>query len=248
VGDDGDVPVPHERAATPTGRSARRSFVRGLHRAVPLALGNVAFGLVFGVLSRQVGLSLVEACLMSALVFAGSSQLVAISMWATPVPVFPIVATTLLVNLRHVLMGLTLRPWFARLSAPRAYGSYFFLTDESWALTTVEFGEGHGDAAFMVGAGVVLFASWVASTAVGRATGAAIRDPTTWGLDFAFVAVFLALLTVMARRTERRPILLPWTLAAAVSIVTDRLLPGNWYVLLGAAAGSLALATTRAHE
>jgi 4-azaleucine resistance transporter AzlC len=246
--DDGDVAAARRPGVTPDGAFTGRAFLRGLRRAAPLALGNVAFGLVFGVLSRQAGLTLAEVCLMSALVFAGSSQLVAVSMWATPIPVLPIVATTLLVNLRHVLMGLTLRPWFARLSAPKAYGSYFFLTDESWALTTVEFDAGGGDGAFMVGAGVLLFASWVASTAVGRATGAAIRDPSRWGLDFAFVAVFLALLTAMAGREGRGPILIPWMVAAGVSIAADRLLPGNWYVLLGAAAGSVALAARRAHE
>jgi predicted branched-subunit amino acid permease len=169
-------------------------------------------------------------------------------MWATPIPALAIVTTTLLVNIRHVLMGLTVRPWLSRLPPSRKYPAAFFLTDESWAMSTVEFQDRPPDGAFLVGVGAALYTSWMAWTVIGWVTGAAIHDPGRWGLDFAFVAVFLALLTVMARRRERRPILLPWTVAAAVSIATGRLLPGNWYVLLGAAAGSLALATTRAHE
>jgi branched chain amino acid efflux pump len=203
-----------------------------------VGLSSIAFGLLFGFLSRQAGLSLAEACLMSALVFAGSSQLVAVSMWATPLPVLAIVGTTLLINLRHILMGLTLRRWFARLPPPTAYALFFFITDETWALTTFEFEKGGRDAAFLPGLGILLFICWVGATALGTLTGAAIRDPAAWGLDFAFVAVFIALLTSLARG-KRIASLAPWALAAAVAIASERLLPGNWYVLLGALVGSV---------
>jgi 4-azaleucine resistance transporter AzlC len=199
-------------------------------------MSTVAFGLLFGVLSRKAGLSLGEVCLMSSLVFTGSGQVIAIGMWATPIPILAIVATTLLVSLRHILMGLTLQPWYSQLTAPRAYASYFFLTDESWGLTTVEFQRGPADGAFLVGAGLLLFVCWVGSTTLGRVAGAAIRDPSAWGLDFALVGVFIALLASLARR---RSTLLPWALAAVVAVGADRWLPGNWYVLFGAMAGSL---------
>ena len=118
------------------------------------------------------GLTVAEACLMSMAVNAGSSQLVALSMWATPLPLVAIVATTLPVNLRHVLMGLTLQPSCARLSAPRAYGTFFFLTDGSWALATVETERRRPDGAFMLGVGLVMYACWVGASATGRITGA----------------------------------------------------------------------------
>jgi 4-azaleucine resistance transporter AzlC len=203
---------------------------------MPVAVSTVAFGLVFGVLSRRAGLSLPEVSLMSALAFTGSGQVVAIGMWSSPIPIGAIVATTLLLGLRHVLMGLTLHPWYSRLPAPRAYGSFFFLTDESWGLTTVEFQRGPADAAFLPGAGLVLFSAWVGSTAIGRALGAGIRDPSAWGLDFALVAVFIALLVSLSRG---RSDLLAWGLAGLVAIAAERWLPGNWYVLLGAVAGCL---------
>jgi 4-azaleucine resistance transporter AzlC len=214
----------------------RRGLLRGAWRALPVAVSTVAFGLLFGVLSRKAGLSLGEVSLMSALVFTGSGQVVAIGMWATPIPIIAIVATTLLISLRHVLMGLTLQPWYSRLPAPGAYASYFFLTDESWGLTTVEFQDRPADGAFLVGSGLLLFVSWVGATTVGRAAGAAIRDPSAWGLDFALVGVFIALL---ASLPHRKSTLLPWALAAAVAVGADRWLPGTWYVLLGAIVGSL---------
>jgi len=239
--------LPKGRAPCSRVTFTRAGFWLGLGRGVPVAVGSIAFGLLFGVLARGAGLSLAEACLMSAIVFAGSSQLVALSMWAIPVPILPIVATTLVINARHVLMGLTLRPRYATLPAATAYGSYFFLTDESWALTSLEFERGGRDAAFLPGVGILLFVCWVGATAIGRVTGAAIRDPAAWGLDFAFVAVFLALLTAMAT-AHGGSVLLPWVLAAGVALAADRLLPGNWYVLLGAAAGSVPAIARRPHE
>jgi predicted branched-subunit amino acid permease len=110
------------------------------------------------------------------------------------------------------------------------------LTDESWALTTVEFESGAVDAAFLCGAGLVLYGSWVASTALGGITGAAIRHPEAWGLDFAFVGAFIALLSSLARE---RSVLFPWTLAAGVAVAAHHWLPGNWYVLLGGMSGSV---------
>ena len=221
--------------------------LRGARRALPIGLSAIPFGLVLGVLAGRAGLTVVEVLLMSSLVFAGSSQLVAISMWANPIPVVAIVATTLLVNLRHILMGLTLRPWYAKLPAPLAFGTYFFMTDESWALTTIETQRKPFDTAFLLGAGLVDFVTWVGSTVIGRISGAAIPDPTAWGLDFAFVAVFLALLVSLAK--GKRPLdILPWGVAALIAITSHRLLPGNWYVLLGAIAGALVgVALRRAH-
>jgi len=220
----------------------RRGFLRGARRALALSPGDFAVGLLFGVLSNQAGLSLTDAVVMSALVNAGSSQFVAIGMWGASIPAIPIVATTLLVNIRHVLMGLTIRPWFSPLSARHRYLAAFFLTDESWAMSTVEFQEGPADSAYLVGVGTTLYAGWMIATVIGTLTGTAIHDPTRWGLDFAFVAVFLALLTSLAKGWNDVPV---WGFAAGAAIAANRLLPGNWYVLLGAAAGSIPAAFRR---
>jgi predicted branched-subunit amino acid permease len=63
-----------------------------------------------------------------------------------------------------------------------------------------------------------------------------VEDPARWGLDFAFTAVFLALLAGM---WKGRGDLVPWGVAAVVAVAASGLLPGYWYVLLGGLAGSL---------
>ncbi len=221
----------------------------GARQTVPLAISAFAVAVVFGILARQVGLSLLASGLMSALVFAGASQFIAIGLWATPLPVFIIISTTLIVNLRHLLMGAALRSWFSGLSAPKAYSTIFFMTDESWPLAIRDFMAGGRDAAFMLGSGLTLFPCWVGGTVVGRFIGTGIqsKDLATWALDFIFTALFTALLVSMWRGKSD---ILPWATAVVVALAASRWLPGTWYILLGGIAGSLvgALRDTRSAE
>ena len=218
--------------------------LEGARRCLPLALSVFAYGLVFGILARQAGLSPAESVLMSAMVFAGAAQFVALGLWATPLPVAAIVATTRVVNLRHLLMGAALAPLLLRMRRrSAAYASVFFMVDESWALTVGEQAKGSRNGAFLLGSGLAVFVAWVGATFLGRTVGDAVGDPARWGLDFAFTAVLAALLVGLWRG---RSDLLPWVSAAAVAVVASRLLPGNWHILLGALAGSLMGATRRA--
>ena len=221
----------------------RRGVLEGLRTSIPVALGVFAYGLVFGVLARQAHLSSAEALLMSGLVFAGASQFIALGLWATPLPVGAIILTTLIVNLRHVLMGAALRPWFARLSPLATYGSAFFISDESWALTMGQFARGKRNGAFLLGSGVAIFVAWLSATLVGRTLGGIVSDPARWGLDFAFTAVFIALLVGL---WKGKGDLLPWAVAAVVAAGAAHWLPGKWYILLGGIAGSLVGALRRA--
>jgi 4-azaleucine resistance transporter AzlC len=213
----------------------RAGLLAGVRQTVPLAASAFAFGLAFGVLARGAGLRLAEVALMSTTVFSGTAQLVALGLWATPLPSTPILVATLIVGLRHLLLGATLRPWLASLPPRRAYGMLFFLTDESWALSLREFGAGRRDAAFFLGSGVTMAVAWIGGGILGRAGGDWLTDPARWGLDFAFTALFVALLVGSWRG---RGDLLPWAVAAGVALAAHRWLPGQWYILLGALAGS----------
>lgn len=221
----------------------RRGLLAGVRACVPIALGAGVYGVVFGILARQTGLSLAEAMLMSTIVFAGASQLVALGLWVTPLPVGALVLTTLIVNLRHLLMGASLQPWLARLPRGRVYASLFFMTDESWALTLGSLTAGDGDGAFLLGSGLTVFVFWGAATAIGELTGGLVSNPAQWGLDFAFTAVFLALLVGL---WHGRASLLPWVVAAVVAVAAAHWLPGKWYILLGGLVGSLVGAFNRA--
>src|SRR5690606_25847340 len=87
------------------------------------------------------------------------------------------------------------------------------------------------------GMGVLSWLSWIGATLAGRLLGALIAEPERYGLDFAFTATFLALLMGMWRG---RSDTLPWAVAALVAIGVARLVDGNWAILAGGLAGSLA--------
>lgn len=211
------------------------SVKAGIKQSIPIALSIFTYGVSFGVLARQAGLSLVESCLMSGLVFAGAAQFVALDLWHSPLPIATLILTTLVVNLRHILMSAALSPWFLQLPTWKAYSYLFFLNDESWALTMGELAKGKSTPEFLLGSGLTTFFAWVSATVVGQALGSAIADPAVWGLDFAFTAVFIALLVSLWQGKSN---ILPWTVAAITALVTAHLFPGKWYILLGGLAGS----------
>jgi 4-azaleucine resistance transporter AzlC len=210
----------------------------GARRCLPIAVGGFAIGLVFGVLAGQAGVGILEAVTMSALVFSGAAQFAALGVWDAPVPVFTLVLTALVIGLRHLLMGAALSPAFSKLPRAKAFGSVYFMADENWALTMEELRRGRRDAAFLIGGGLLMFLSWTTGTFVGRTTGSFLEDPARWGLDFAFTAVFIALLAGMWRGRSKD--LLPWITAAVAAVVSNYLLPGQWHVLIGGLLGTAA--------
>jgi 4-azaleucine resistance transporter AzlC len=226
--------------ATPDGSAVRFSTAGirdGFVECLPVAVGVAGYGVVFGMLARRAGLRVAEAALMSATVLAGAAQLLTIELWETPVPVVAVVVTTLVVNLRYVLMGAALRPWLGHLQPAKVYGSVFFVADENWALTMGQFEAGGRQGAYLLGSGLAIWSAWVLATVVGAVAGGLIGEPARYGLDFVLTAVFLAIAVGL---WEGRSSLHPWLTAIVVAVPSAQYLPGRWYILLGGVAGSLA--------
>lgn len=208
----------------------------GVQMALPLTASVVVYGAVFGVLAREAGLTLLQGTLMSVGMYAGSAQLVSLELWGTPLPVVTIVATAVLVNLRHVLFGMSLYPWVERRSGAVLYGSAFMMVDGSWALAMSEFKKGGDGLGVMLGAGGSMYLAWIVGTVAGMVGGGLIRDPARWGLDFLNLAALVALLCTL---TEGKRSIWSWTVAAGIALLSKKLLPGEWYIVLGGIAGSL---------
>lgn len=210
-----------------------RELRAGLRATLPLIPGVLVFGMAYGLFAQQAGLTMFETLAMSALVFAGASQFVAVGMFATGAPGGLIVLSTLFINLRHLLMGLSLAPFLRRdktwVQALLAFG----IVDESYVLTTTHWLAQPADKGYMVGTQVALLAVWLLSGWLGARLGPAIGDPRAWGLDFALVATFIGLLVPQVRDNVT---LLVALVAGAVAVAGSLVLPGNWYILLAALA------------
>jgi 4-azaleucine resistance transporter AzlC len=227
---------PKEQATFAPAPFTRAGLLAGARAALPIAVSVFSYALVFGLLARQAGLTGAEAALMSGLAYSGTAQFIALDLWRAPPPVATLALTALIVSLRHLLMGATLRPLLAGQRRWAIYGSAFVLGDENWALTMAELARGRRNAAFLLGSGLSLWVAWMGGTVLGWAAGVVVADPARWGLDFAITAVFLALLPALWRG---RGDALPWLAAAVVAVAAQRWLPGAWHILLGGLAGSL---------
>lgn len=172
-------------------------FVKGMRQIVPVAAAGIIDGIVFGLLARQAGLGVTEAVLFSLLVNAGSSQFAAVGLISQGIVGWPILLSTLLLNARHLLYGLSLGPKFQGTPAWKLSLMGLGLNDETYALkaTYLDTG-GKPSLAFFAGAGIVDYLIWNASTFAGAWFGAAFTETEAYGLDFAFIATFLGFLAV----------------------------------------------------
>ncbi len=211
-------------------------WIKGMRANIPLAVSAMAYGGVFGVLSGNQGVSWAEMLGMDLLMFAGSAQLVMIEMWQAPLPVLEIGLAVLIVNMRYLLIGASLQPVFDGRPLWQKVLGMHLVADENWAVTIAAHRNGGTCPAFLVGGGLLLLAAWTASTLAGNLLGGRIVEPERWGLDFAFVAVFAALSMSLWRDRDD---LLPWLVAAGLSVAGERLLPGKLYIALGGIGGAL---------
>ena len=222
-----------QRETAPPGMSGR--FRDGVRDCLPAAISVVAYALVFGVLARQKGLTPLEVLTMSGLVFSGSAQFVALDLWTRPLPLWPLVLSTLIISLRYLLICASCRPLLAGTRLWQTLAAIFLVSDENWAVTMSRPAKDR-TLRHLLGGGVLVYLAWTLSGAAGCAVGALVADPAQWGLDFAFTATFLALLVGMWRGPAD---LLPWAVAAAAAIAASIVLPGKWYILVGGLVGSL---------
>ena len=217
----------------------REGILLGARMAIPLVIGTFPFGLVVGVISDAKGLSLLETLAMSGLVFAGSSQLLALELWSEPAPVLAASLAALVVNMRLAPMGAALAPWLNRLHGWRLWGTLATLVDHSYALSVAEMRRGGRDAGYLLGVSLALWAFWMVAVGLGHVAGAVVRLPPGHPLYFAAVATFCAILVPVWQGMRRD--LWPWLLAAFASLAAWQAGLGPPWPLLGGALSGAAL-------
>lgn len=177
------------RAASPS-----LEFLTGARDQLPILLGVVPFGIIFGALARSLGIPALEVQAFSLLIFAGSSQFIAAGLIAEGTPAFVVVLTILLVNLRHILYSATLAPYLSKLKFRWKIMLAWLLTDEAFVVSSVRYQRPHEGYPhwYLFGTGLALWASWQISTFLGITLGSIV--PGTALLDFALPVTFIALL------------------------------------------------------
>lgn len=217
-----------------------RSFQAGALRMILPGLASLPFGIGFGVAAAQKGLSAFETTLMSFTVMAGTSQMVALDIWAQPLPLMALAVSVFVANLRYFVMGAALQPHLPHLPWWLQPPVWYVTVDQNWAVNIAEYRRGHGDLGKFLGGGFVMACIWSSSTLAGHlAAGGVLSDPTMakrLGLDFVGVAVFVVVATILFR--GKRDIA-PWMVAIAAAFAAKWLIGGNWYIVIGGLAGGL---------
>lgn len=214
-------------------------FWRGLKMALPYAASSGVYGLAFGLLANQTGLSVAESVAMSALVFSGTAQIAVLQSWASTPSLLAIAVTVLIVNLRYILIGASLRPWLGQLSPLKSTAALLTIVDGSYAIGIREHTKGENDAGVLAGAGIISFSGWVVGTGLGFYMGSLVPNPKAIGLDFVVIA-FCASTTALMLGTTRD--FLPAAVALITVIACEIWAPGPWSVVAAAVSAMLAAA------
>lgn len=209
----------------------------GAFAIFPLALGAAVYGFAFGLLAAQVGFPWWGVGLMSALVHAGSSQIVAVEQFASTGTALGAVFAGAALNLRYLGIVASLSEVLDGLSLWKKLVAIHMTGDENWALTMAERAKSPDvGAGFLLGSGIVMISAWTTSTALGAVIGAILPNLERFGLGFAFTAAFIA----MARGLWRgRSQAVPWLVAAGATIAAVSLgAPKAFGIVAGAICGS----------
>lgn len=215
------------------GRAARAAFPH----TIPVMAGYVCIGIAFGLMLRSAGYGVLWAAAMSLFVYTGAGQIMAVPLLATGAPLGQVALLTVVIDLRHLVYGLSMLDKFKSLPWKRKLYLIFALSDETYALLAgVQPPEGVETGRFYTAIAALDQCYWVVGSVLGSLCGSLLRLDLT-GVDFAMTALFLAILTEQWReKTNRLPALLG-LVVTAISLA----LVGAEHMLIPALAAVVAL-------
>lgn len=207
------------RTHQPATASRLSEFLAGARDTFPLIVGAIPFGLIFGTLAVSSGLSFGATMAMSAFVFAGSAQFIAVGLIAAGTAWPIIVLTTFVVNVRHALYSATLAPYITKLPQRWQIPLAFWLTDETFVLVVKRYTPNKVSAYthwYYFGSALFMYLNWQLCTFLGLTIGRLIPNAAAWGLDFAMPVTFIGMVIPYLKN---RPMAASVVVAGVVSIV-----------------------------
>lgn len=214
---------------------ARSAWLRGMTQAVPIVMGYIPIGFAYGVLAQQAGLSMLNTLLMSLIVYAGSSQLIAVSLFSAGIPALSIILTTFVVNLRHMLFSAALSPYLKGWRKLELAAFAYEVTDESFAVHITRFAEGKLAKLEAFAINTTAQMSWIFGSWLGIVAGQLITDVKPLALDYTLSAMFIALLVMQIK--HRREIVVA-VFTGMLAVVLTLLGWDRWSVIVATLVGA----------
>lgn len=201
----------------------RLELNQGIRDAIPVVLGYLPLGFAFGVLAKDVGMSVAQATMMSVLCFTGAGQYIAIGIMKAGGAIITIILANILVNLRYLLFATSMVPYLKDRVPPfiaslLSYG----LTDETYAVAMNRYRDRAATSSYMAGLNLTAHLGWIGSTLLGALLGSLITNTDRLGLGFALPAMYTCLLVFMVKRKAD---LIVAVAAAIVCLAAGHLVP-----------------------
>lgn len=215
--------------------TSRKEFLQGVRASLPILAAAAPFGMLFGALAVDNGLTVGEAVLMSATVFAGASQMVGLELFGAHIAPWIIVLSVFAVNFRHVLYSAALGRRLGLMPGWQKAVAFFLLTDPQYAAA-----EARADSrkpltfAWYMGMATPIYILWVLEAWIGALFGRLITDPAALGIDFLLPIYFLGLVLGFRMRPNWLPVVIASGLGSIAAFYT---VGSPWHVSLGALAG-----------
>jgi predicted branched-subunit amino acid permease len=220
---------------TPKATSTWAGLRAGLADGLPFGLSSIVYGIGFGVIASEAKLTLLEAAIMSAVVFSGTAQFAIVQAWGAGLSLVGVFVTVLVTNARYVLLGAALRPWLGTLPKRLTWPTLALLVDGSFVRAMAARARGISDLGALLGPSLVSWLGWVGGTAAGFLVGQSI-NARTFGLDLVVVSFCASSLALLFKGRSDL-----WPIGAAIvaAICADRFLGGSWPVIAAALAATV---------
>ena len=169
-------------------------FFKGIIDVSPLMIPVIPFGLIFGVLSIDIGFTPLETMGMSIIIFGGASQIILLQLFSGGASSLVIISSVGAVNSRHLLYGAVVSEHLSDLKLIWKILISYFLVDQAFARSNEYFKKNNDKNKYfhIVGGGITCWVIWQTTTFLGIVVGSFI--PEKLGLGFAVPLTFLALL------------------------------------------------------
>ena len=218
----------------------KNSLINGAKDSLPIVLGYIPIGLTLGIMAKDVGFSAWIMGAMSTIVFAGSSQFIAVDMINNGMNMVAIIVTAFFVNFRHFLMSSAYSPYFKNEKFGYLAILSFGITDESFSIgmNTAQNQPEKFNRWYILSLHTTAQIFWILSTILGVLLGDFVGDYQKFGLDFALPAMFIGLISLLIKNKTSVIVCLT---AGLLSVLFLQSGLDNWNVILAALLSCIAI-------
>lgn len=214
-------------------------LLKGIKKALPIVIGYFPIAVSFGVIAAQTGIPLFHTVLMSFIVYAGASQFMAANMLGMRILGFEIIFATFILNFRHFIMSMSLINRLQHLPTMQKIPLSFGITDETFALISIEEGSDSEKMSFYFIAGTMLSAylSWGFGTLVGGLLSMVIPPSIGASMSIGLYAMFIGLLIPSVRENFKIGIIA--SISGGLCYLFGLFLNSGWAIVMATLVGGL---------